>query len=891
MPSPLDLDFGSGAAQGAPPVASVPTNSPLGLNFTAPASTAPTPGQQAAAIWAQTPGWQKPLLFVGQGINEVGTGLDRLLGMTGPAPTAHRDRFAAPPAKQASPAVWNALDQQHPGYNYGIKWPTEFAASAPLGEGAGALVGKALPELPAGANLLTRMLYRAPAAVARGAAYGVQQPNGTPAVNAGVGAVAGPLFEGGASLGGKALGLTAQGAQGLARKFFPRELTQPELDSVLSKRFAERGLPSAVTPKATAPGVELTTAVHSGNPNLMALQAAERISGNGTPFYEMAGANNQAIVNGLQQRFAPQADSSIVSTAAHDLLQGAQKRGKAAVRAAYEPFDQVKGGVYLERAPIQRALSEAYSGLLPAHQEELPAKLRDVMETDQPLHLTNDIEDLSARLNDAYRNAKPGTTAARAAVIMRDALQKGVDEAPLANQPHPGALIYDPARAPLPSRNMAASDPTQDSVLGWLAKHPRGLSSAEGVAQGLDPADMRSGLARVGIRRAFRNGGMTFDQAAEALHQAGYPVADEHGNYSPNILLDAIDNELRGHPTYSMANTRQGTELAHEAATATPPTREPPDLMDLARRAMEVNPQSTQAILDGWTDDSPETLARMQKGLQDVAQPPQVPNATGLWQTAKAANTAFRERFPQGTAKDTEARQWLSRWLSGRKDSSRFLTEAMVSPARAQTVLDTLKDSPAEQEQMRGLLRNGYVNRLLSATREGIPGTRTLNADALTRARSNNSALERVLLNPSERGTLDQYVQAAHDNAKILQRLHSGSSETAALRNYGKENESSVTEELLKHGASHLHPVAGLLAHVLPALAKSPDNGAALQRRLVSALTNPQVYNQVAGAPTHIASPLEKLLSGLARPTQVAVTRPAVFGVSRALGPALSGVR
>ena len=47
---------------------------------------------------------------------------------------------------------------------------------------------------------------------------------------------------------------------------------------------------------------------------------------------------------------------------------------------------------------------------------------------------------------------------------------------------------------------------------------------------------------------------------------------------------------------------------------------------------------------------------------------------------------------------------------------------------------------------MRGLLRNGYVNQLLSETRAGIPGMRTLNADALTRARANNSALERALL-------------------------------------------------------------------------------------------------------------------------------------------------
>ncbi len=104
--------------------------------------------------------------------------------------------------------------------------------------------------------------------------------------------------------------------------------------------------------------------------------------------------NNAAIVNGLQQRFAPQADSSAISSAAHDLLQGAQERGRAAVRAAYAPFDAVKGGVYLQREPIQNALREAHAGLLPAHQEGLPAKLNEVMAATGPLHLSTDLEDL-----------------------------------------------------------------------------------------------------------------------------------------------------------------------------------------------------------------------------------------------------------------------------------------------------------------------------------------------------------------------------------------------------------------------------------------------------------------------------------------------------------------
>ena len=684
----------------------------------------PTAAQQATALWARTSAIGKPLIFVSQGLNDVGTGIDHLLGIstTGPIPKANYGRYAAPAPQPVAPSVNSALDAQHPLYNYLVKWPTEFAASTPLGEAAGAGVGALMGRLgavaPEGANILTRALYALPRSAAMGAAYGVQQPTGKPLVNAGVGAVTAPLFGAGADLGGKALNVMGQGVRGIARKIIGRELKQPEIDSILAARFAKQGLPTSVAPRTTAPGVELTTAVHSGNPRLMALQAAERIGGTGTPFYDLAGANNQAIVNGLQKNLAPQADNSAVSTAAHDLLAAAQKRGKATVTAAYKPFDEIKGGVFLDREPIENALREAYNGLLPTHREIVPSKVRDIigrelpverqivnphpqalLDAARPLHLTNDIEDLGARLTDAIGAAKPGTPAAHALMTMRDALNKGVE----------------------------ASRPV--------------------VGSGGDPVE----------------------------------------------------------------------------------------------------------------------------------------DATQMWANAKAANTAFRERFPQGTARDTEARQWLSERLSGKKDPTKLLTKALDSPARAKAVLNAFNDTPTEREQMRGLLRNGYVNQLLSETRAGIPGMRTLNADALTRARANNSALERALLTPQERNTLDRYVEAAHDNTKILQRLHTGSSETAALRNYGKENDTSVTEELLKHGASAMHPAVGFLARILPALAKPADNEGAINRTLLSALLTPDVYNRVAGTKAVPPGALAQLLSRLSPPARTALARGEMFVVPRML--------
>lgn len=146
-------------------------------------------------------------------------------------------------------------------------------------------------------------------------------------------------------------------------------------------------------------------------------------------------------------------------------------------------------------------------------------------------------------------------------------------------------LLKPPGEAPAPSaadttpalakRNYATSDASQDSILQWLAKHPRGIDSTEAQAQGLDPSQFGTPDAMVGIKRAFRRGGMSFDQAAEALHQAGYPVADEGGNYDPNVLLDAIDGELRGNPVYSTANTRRLAELDQQMGDENPQAQVP----------------------------------------------------------------------------------------------------------------------------------------------------------------------------------------------------------------------------------------------------------------------------------------------------------------------------
>ncbi len=214
--------------------------------------------------------------------------------------------------------------------------------------------------------------------------------------------------------------------------------------------------------------------------------------------------------------------------------------------------------------------------------------------------------------------------------------------------------------AALPKRNYATSDASQDSILQWLAKHPRGIDSTEAQAQGLDPSQFGTSDAMVGIKRAFRKGGMSFDQAAEALHQAGYPVADAQGAYDPNVLLDAIDSELRGNPVYSLGNTRRFAELEQQMGDQNPavqstgaqpaqtlpgraPIKQVHDVIDQllaspagARESIGKTLRWAKGLI-GENDD-PETLYEVRKDLalaqRDQLQPGgrDAPNATMLAQ-------------------------------------------------------------------------------------------------------------------------------------------------------------------------------------------------------------------------------------------------------------------
>jgi len=118
--------------------------------------------------------------------------------------------------------------------------------------------------------------------------------------------------------------------------------------------------------------------------------------------------------------------------------------------------------------------------------------------------------------------------------------------------------------ADLQPKRTQGPDAKRDSILQYLARHDKGLDSVEASAQGVDKADMDSREAKVGIKRAFRKGGISFDHAAEMLSEAGYPVFDEKGNYDPNVLLDRISDELAGRKSFSIRNESEFKRLEDE---------------------------------------------------------------------------------------------------------------------------------------------------------------------------------------------------------------------------------------------------------------------------------------------------------------------------------------
>lgn len=275
-------------------------------------------------------------------------------------------------------------------------------------------------------------------------------------------------------------------------------------------------------------------------------------------------------------------------------------------------------GIDLSNTPMEEGATFLQPAREPAAMDEARGVFMDVLKEHLGEEVTLDPE--------ARRVAEVlGVPVAEEAPVVAPAVEVRPPELPEVDP-----FASEPAAAPkaLPKKNMKTADAREDSILEYLAKHKRGISMNEARKQGIDPVEMKGPAAKVGIKSAFRKGGMTFDEAAEHLAEEGYPVKDEAGNYDPNRVLAAIDQELRGTPVHSIVNERIALEdeaMLRDRAEIDikiPDERETePAVKDMA--ALEANARGIDndratEIMESWEKDDPETVARVRRELEEI---------------------------------------------------------------------------------------------------------------------------------------------------------------------------------------------------------------------------------------------------------------------------------
>lgn len=173
--------------------------------------------------------------------------------------------------------------------------------------------------------------------------------------------------------------------------------------------------------------------------------------------------------------------------------------------------------------------------------------------------------------------------------------------------------------APKVKRSTRHPQQQYDSILEYLSKlkakgtQTRGLQLEQAIASlGYSAEELKKHFGH-GINRAFTKGGMTMDQAAELLAEAGFRVQNEQGNYDPNVLIDLIRDELAGKKHYSDHNTTWMEDLAREKEETFVPTAIPPELQgseseEFARLVEKAGQYASedeiQAILESQADDA-----------------------------------------------------------------------------------------------------------------------------------------------------------------------------------------------------------------------------------------------------------------------------------------------
>lgn len=273
---------------------------------------------------------------------------------------------------------------------------------------------------------------------------------------------------------------------------------------------------------------------------------------------EKAGWKTAAYEQGTEPvglREQARLDQSKASTAS-----GGQTGGELVPEAAAQPQpEQRREERQAESAPLLSQEAEQNGNVQKPKAKGVAPTWNDANEIERVAMISRSSEKAGAPVSDAFAQRKAAEWKTWADIPEGQAKKRLRDYMADIKPSKKAAKQSPPPASQGAARNRtitATVDSGNDSILTAIAKIG-GLDRAEAQRQGIDPAEFKR-MPVFGKPVFRKNGGKSFDAMAESLSEFGYQVLDEKGNYSPNVLLDAISRELAGNPVY----TPQGIESA-----------------------------------------------------------------------------------------------------------------------------------------------------------------------------------------------------------------------------------------------------------------------------------------------------------------------------------------
>lgn len=208
----------------------------------------------------------------------------------------------------------------------------------------------------------------------------------------------------------------------------------------------------------------------------------------------------------------------------------------------------------------------------------------------------------------------------------------------------------------------------------------------------------------------------------------------------------------------------------------------------------------------------------------------------------RAANVAYRQRFPSLGGDNTPPQQLVAKAMSGDIVPSEVLDRVTSSPENTAAFLKAAGDDPSVSSQ----LQNHAVNNLLEASR-GQAGQ--LDGTKLIRNIASNREIFQQFFTPAQMAALDTISNAARVNNAAMRRALPGESATAVL-NSGMDNMADFAARAAMPIAEHTIPgfdaTMKLLSHF-----KSGATQQQFDSLLTKALLDPQTYIRLRNMPVN----------------------------------------